>query len=48
MTKPSGRKSKMTYGTEQKLEYAKLMVVEGYSTKQIMDISGAGDTAATR
>lgn len=24
------------------------MVVEGYSTKQIRDISGAGDTAVTR
>lgn len=33
---------------EQKLEYAKLMVDEGYSNKKIMEISGASDSAVSR
>lgn len=32
----------------QKQEYAKLMVEDGYTVKQIMDICGAGETAVNR
>lgn len=42
------RKARVSFSPEQKLDYAKLMVVEGYSTRQIMDISGAGATAVAR
>jgi len=42
------RKERVTFTAEQKLEYAKLMVNEGYSNKQISDISGAGPTAVSR
>ena len=42
------RKTRITFTAEQKLEYAKLMVNEGYSNKQIHDISGAGSTAISR
>jgi transposase len=42
------RKARVTFTIEQKLEYAKLMVDEGYTNKQIRDISGAGETAVSR
>ena len=42
------RKARITFSVEQRLEYAKLMVNEGYTNKQVMDISGAGDTAVSR
>jgi transposase len=42
------RKTRVTFTAEQKLEYAKLMINEGYTNKQIRDISGAGETAASR
>ena len=42
------RKARVTFTAEQKLEYAKLMVNEGYTNKQIQDISGAGPTAVSR
>ena len=42
------RKPRTTFGVEQKPDYAKLMLNEGYSNKQIMEISGAGPTAVTR
>lgn len=32
----------------QKLEYAKLMVEQGYTNKQIEDMSGAGKSAVSR
>ena len=48
MTKAITRKQKVMFTEEQKLEYAKLMVVESYSTKQIMEISGAGASAVAR
>ena len=48
MSTKNTRKPRVSFTVEQKLDYAKLMVVEGYSTKQIMDISGAGATAVTR
>ena len=42
------RKARITFTVEQKLDYAKLMVEENYSNKQIIEISGAGDTAVSR
>tara|TARA_R110001606_G_scaffold11354_6_gene49303 strand:+ start:15800 stop:15991 length:192 start_codon:yes stop_codon:yes gene_type:complete len=42
------RKVRVTFTAEQKLEYAKLMINEGYTNKQIRDISGAGETAVSR
>lgn len=42
------RKTRVTFTAEQKLEYAKLMINEGYTNKQIRDISGAGETAVSR
>lgn len=42
------RKPKSVFTLEQKLDYAKLMVHEGYTNKQIMEISGAGPSAVTR
>lgn len=41
------RKPRITFTVEQKLDYAKLMVNENYTNKQIMEISGAGPTAVT-
>jgi transposase len=35
------RKVKITISPSQKLEYAKLMVEEGYTNKKIQNISGA-------
>jgi len=48
MTDISTRKPKISFTVEQRLDYAKLMVNEGYSNKQVMDISGAGASAVTR
>ncbi len=48
MTKTTTAKPKITFTTEQRLDYAKLMVNEGYTNKQIMEISGAGDSAVRR
>jgi transposase len=42
------RKERTTFTAEQKLEYAKLMINEGYTNKQIRDISGAGETVISR
>ena len=42
------RKQKVIVSVLQKLEYAKLMANEGYSNKQVMEISGAGETAVSR
>ena len=42
------RKTRLTFSIEQKLDYAKLMVDENYTTKQVMEISGAGQTAVSR
>jgi transposase len=42
------RKERTTFTAEQKLEYAKLMINESYTNKQIRDISGAGETAISR
>jgi len=48
MTNITTRKPRATFTSEQKLDYCKLMVEEGYTNKQIIDISGAGPTAVTR
>jgi transposase len=45
MTQIKPRKQRTTSTTEQKLDYAKLMVNENYTNKQIIEISGAGPTA---
>ncbi len=42
------RKSKVILSAQQKLEYAKLMVEEGYTNKQIEEMSGAGKSAVSR
>ncbi len=42
------RKQRLSFTVEQKLDYAKLMVNEGYTYQQIMDVSGAGSTATSR
>jgi len=42
------RKKRINFTPQQKHEYARLMVEEQYSNKQIMEISGAGATAVTR
>jgi len=48
MSQKTTRKPRVSFTVEQKLEYAKLMVVEGYTSRQIMEISGAGATAVAR
>ena len=42
------RKVKVNISPSQKLEYAKLMVEEGYTNKQIQNISGACASAIAR
>ena len=42
------RKERLSFTVEQRLDYAKLMVNEGYTTKQVQEISGAGPTAVLR
>lgn len=42
------RKQRLSFTKEQKLDYAKLMVNEGYTNQQIIEISGAGSTAISR
>ena len=42
------RKEKVTFATEQKLEYDQLMIDEHYINQQIMDISGASKSAVSR
>jgi len=42
------RKQRLSFTVEQKLDYAKLMVNEGYTNQQIVEISGAGSTAVSR
>ena len=42
------RKARKDFTPDQRLEYAKLMVEEKYSNRQVMDLSGAGSTAVTR
>ena len=42
------KKQRLSFTIEQRRDYAKLMVEEGYTYKQIMDVSGAGQTAVSR
>ncbi len=42
------RKPRKEFTPDQRLEYAKLMVEEQYTTRQVMDLSGAGPTAVAR
>ncbi|MCK5819226.1 MAG: IS3 family transposase, partial [Psychromonas sp.] len=42
------RKERASFTPDQKLKYAKLITEEGYTSKQIMEISGAGQTAVSR
>ena len=42
------RKQRLSFTKEQRLDYAKLMVHEGYTNQQIVKISGAGLTAISR
>jgi transposase len=42
------RRPRQTFTPEQKREYAKLMVEENYSNKEIQDISGACSSAVVR
>lgn len=42
------KKQRLSFTVEQRRDYAKLMVEEAYSYKQIIDISGAGQTAVSR
>jgi len=42
------RKERINFTPKQKHEYARLMLEENYTNKQIMDISGAGASAVTR
>ena len=42
------RKERINYSEQQKLEFAKMMVEDGYSNQQIHTISGASSSAITR
>ena len=48
MTHIKKMKIRITVTKEQKLEFAKLMVDDGYSVLQIMEISGACESAVSR
>ena len=48
MSDKKQNKPRVEVTVEQKLEYAKLMVDEGYSNKKVMEISGASESAVSR
>ena len=48
MTDIRPMKKRITVTKEQKLEFAKLMVHDGYTVLQVMEISGACDSAVSR
>ena len=48
MTDIKTMKTRITVPKEQKLEFAKLMIDDGYSVVQIMEISGACESAVSR
>ena len=48
MTQQKTRKQRVMFSVEQKLDYVKLMINEGYTNRQIIEISGAGPTAVAR
>jgi len=46
MTQVKTRKQRVIFTVEQKLDYVKLMINEGHTNRQIIDISGAPTTVA--
>ena len=48
MTQVKTRKKRVMFTVEQKLDYVKLMINEGYTNKQIIEISGAGPAAVAQ
>jgi len=48
MSERKTNKPRVEVTIEQKLEYVKLMVDEGYSNKKVMEISGASESAVSR
>jgi hypothetical protein len=42
------RKTRKEFTSDQRLEYAKLMVGDKYTNQQVMDLSGADATAVSR
>lgn len=48
MTAKIQKKKRLSFTPEQKLDYVKLMLDEGYTTQQIVDISGACSSVITR
>lgn len=48
MSDKNRTKPRITVTLDQKLEYAKLMVDEGYTHRQVVEISGACSSAVTR
>jgi hypothetical protein len=48
MTQVKTRKKRVMFTVEQKLDYVKLMVNEGCTNKQIIEISGAGPAAVAQ
>jgi len=48
MTQVKTRKPRVNFTVEQKLDYVKLIINEGYTNRQIIEISGAGPAAVAR
>ena len=48
MSDKKQNKPRVEVAIEQKREYVKLMVDEGYSNKKVMEISGASESAVSR
>ena len=48
MTQQKNQEVTRMFSVEQKLDYVKLMINEGYTNRQIIEISGAGPTAVAR
>ena len=48
MSDKKQNKPRVEVSIEQKLEYAKLMVDEGYTNQKVVSISGASSSAVTR
>ena len=46
MTQVKTRKQRVIFTVEQKLDYVKLMINEGHTNRQIIDISGEPTTVA--
>lgn len=48
MTQQKTRKQRVMFSVGQKLDYVKLMINEGYTNRQIIEISGADPTSVAR